>query len=92
MHFLVRIFIIQHDCGHNTFIESSRWRKIIGYSCSMLSSVPYSYWAKSHHFHHMNNGMLEVRDIGDINTLTVAEYSKLSKFERFKYRLYRTPW
>ncbi|MBL7819623.1 MAG: fatty acid desaturase [Saprospiraceae bacterium] len=89
--FLVRIFIIQHDCGHNTFVESSRWRKIIGYSCSMLSSVPYSYWAKSHHFHHMNNGMLEVRDIGDINTLTVAEYSKLGKFERFKYRLYRTP-
>ncbi|MBK8448887.1 MAG: fatty acid desaturase [Saprospiraceae bacterium] len=89
--FLVRIFIIQHDCGHNSFVESSGWRKIIGYSCSMLSSVPYFYWAKSHHFHHMNNGMLEVRDIGDIDTLTVKEFSQLSKFGRFKYRIYRSP-
>lgn len=89
--FLVRIFIIQHDCGHNSFVESGTWRKVIGYSCSMLSSIPYFYWAKSHHFHHMNNGALEVRDIGDINTLTVKEYAGLSKFERFKYRLYRSP-
>lgn len=88
--FLVRIFIIQHDCGHNSFVESTSWRKRIGYFCSLVSSVPYSYWAKSHHFHHMNNGMLEVRDIGDIDTLTVKEFASLSKFARFKYRLYRS--
>lgn len=89
--FLVRIFIIQHDCGHQSFVESTGWRKTIGYFSSLVSSVPYFYWAKSHHFHHMNNGMLEVRDIGDINTLTVNEYAKLSKWQRFKYRIYRSP-
>ena len=88
--FLVRIFIIQHDCGHNSFVESTSWRKRIGYFCSLVSSVPYSYWAKSHHFHHMNNGMLEVRDIGDIDTLTLKEFASLTKFQRLKYRLYRS--
>jgi len=89
--FLVRIFIIQHDCGHETFVSSKRARNIIGYLCSLVSSVPYFYWAKSHHFHHVNNGMLEVRDIGDIDTLTVEEFSKLSKFNQFKYKIYRSP-
>lgn len=89
--FLVRIFIIQHDCGHQTFVRSPLARKIIGYFCSLASSVPYFYWAKSHHFHHMNNGMLEVRDIGDIDTLTVEEYARLSKFNKIKYRIYRSP-
>ena len=89
--FLVRIFIIQHDCGHQTFVSSDRWRKVIGYACSLVSSVPYFYWAKSHHFHHMNNGMLEVRDIGDIDTLTVEEYSRLSRFKKIMYRIYRSP-
>lgn len=88
--FLVRIFIIQHDCGHQTFVANSGWRKVIGYTCSLVSSVPYFYWSSSHHYHHMNNGCLEVRDIGDINTLTVKEYSQLSKFQRFRYRLYRS--
>ncbi|MBK9270225.1 MAG: fatty acid desaturase [Saprospiraceae bacterium] len=89
--FLVRIFIIQHDCGHQTFVSSKNARHIIGYICSLMSSVPYFYWAKSHHFHHQNNGMLEVRDIGDIDTLTVEEFSKLSKFNQFKYKVYRSP-
>ncbi len=89
--FLVRIFIIQHDCGHQTFVANTWWRKCIGYCCSLVSSVPYSYWAKSHHFHHMNNGRLEVRDIGDIDTLTVKEYAQLSKWRRFRYRVYRSP-
>ncbi len=89
--FLVRIFIIQHDCGHNSFVKSSLWRRIIGYLCSLSSSIPYTYWAKSHHFHHMNNGVLEVRDIGDIDTLTVKEYAALGKFKRFMYRMYRAP-
>lgn len=88
--FLVRIFIIQHDCGHKSFVRSSKARKVIGYLCSLFSSIPFFYWAKSHHFHHSNNGMLEVRDIGDITTLTVEEYKSLSKMAKFKYRLYRS--
>ncbi len=89
--FLVRIFIIQHDCGHQSFVRSQRVRKVIGYICSLFSSIPFFYWGKSHHFHHSNNGMLEVRDIGDITTLTVEEYRNLSKWGKIKYRMYRSP-
>lgn len=89
--FLVRIFIIQHDCGHRSFMKSTAWRNITGYICSLVSFIPYGYWAKSHHFHHGHNGMLEVRDIGDINTLTVEEYRLLSPFKKLMYRVYRSP-
>lgn len=89
--FLVRIFIIQHDCGHRSFLKSNSARNIIGFCCSMVSMIPYKYWAKSHHVHHANNGMLELRDIGDINTLTVTEYTALTKWGRFKYKVYRSP-
>lgn len=88
--FLVRIFIIQHDCGHRSFLSNSTARNIVGYVCSICSSIPYHYWAKSHHIHHSHNGQLEVRDIGDINTLTVNEYKLLSPWGRFKYRIYRS--
>lgn len=88
--FLVRIFIIQHDCGHRTFLTNSKARAIIGYICSLFSTIPYHYWAKSHHIHHSHNGQLEMRDIGDINTLTVNEYKALTTFGKFKYRLYRS--
>ena len=89
--FLVRIFIIQHDCGHNSFVSSRHMRNIVGYVCSLFSAIPYKYWATSHHFHHNHNGMLEVRDIGDLDTLTVQEFAALTKFQRFWYRVYRSP-
>jgi omega-6 fatty acid desaturase (delta-12 desaturase) len=88
---LVRIFIIQHDCGHNSFVSSRHMRNIVGYVCSLFSAIPYKYWATSHHFHHNHNGMLEVRDIGDLDTLTVQEFAALTKFQRFWYRVYRSP-
>lgn len=88
--FLVRIFIIQHDCGHQSFVKSKRGRDVIGFVCSLFSSIPYAYWAKSHHFHHSHNGMLEVRDIGDIHTLTVKEFNGMSRMKRFWYRVYRS--
>ena len=88
--FLVRIFIIQHDCGHQNFVKSRFWRNFIGQVCSLMSFIPYKYWASSHHFHHNNNGRLEVRDIGDIETLTVEEYHKLSSAAKFRYRIFRS--
>lgn len=88
--FLVRIFIIQHDCGHRSFVENTKARNIIGYISSLFSTIPYRYWAKSHHIHHSHNGQLEIRDIGDINTLTVKEFNSLSKWGRFRYRVYRS--
>jgi hypothetical protein len=56
--FLVRIFIIQHDCGHQSFTTSRKANDIIGQICSFMSFIPYRYWAKSHNFHHGHNGIL----------------------------------
>lgn len=89
--FLVRIFIIQHDCGHQSFVKNRKAQKIIGHICSYLSAIPFSYWAKSHAIHHKLNGQLELRDIGDVNTYTVAEYKAFTKGKRFGYRVYRSP-
>lgn len=89
--FLVRIFIIQHDCGHQSFVKNRKAQKVIGHICSYLSAIPFSYWAKSHAIHHKLNGQLELRDIGDVNTYTVAEYKAFSKGKRFGYRVYRSP-
>ncbi len=89
--FMVRIFIIQHDCGHQSFMK---WRKVndaIGIFCSFFSSIPYKYWSRSHNFHHAHTGQLEIRDIGDINTLTVKEYQALSFWKRIGYRIFRHP-
>lgn len=72
--FLTRIFIIQHDCGHNSFIKSKKASDIIGYACSVFSFLPFKYWAETHTFHHGHNGQLETRQIGDMPTLTVEEF------------------
>jgi acyl-lipid omega-6 desaturase (Delta-12 desaturase) len=91
--FLVRIFIIQHDCGHQSFTPSRKMNNIVGYICSLLSFIPYRYWAKSHNYHHGHNGLLfEHRDIGDIVLLTVNEFKALNWFSKLRYRLYRTPF
>jgi omega-6 fatty acid desaturase (delta-12 desaturase) len=89
--FLVRIFIIQHDCGHRSFLKSQMANRIIGWICSFFSSIPYQYWANVHGFHHAHNGQLEVRDIGDIKTMTVEEFREASRWQRFGYRIYRMP-
>lgn len=89
--FLVRIFIIQHDCGHQSFFKSKKWNDLTGWICSIFSSLPFKYWAKIHNYHHGHTGQLEARDIGDINFLTVEEFRKLSKFGRLRYRIFRNP-
>jgi len=89
--FLVRIFIIQHDCGHMSFFKSREQNDALGFICSLFTTFPYKYWARSHSFHHAHNGQLEDRDIGDINTLTVEEFKALNPAKRFGYRLYRHP-
>jgi acyl-lipid omega-6 desaturase (Delta-12 desaturase) len=89
--FLVRIFIIQHDCGHQSFTASRLANDILGQACSYLTFIPYRYWAKSHNFHHGHNGILwEHRDIGDIDVLTVEEYRQLSTLGKVKYKIYRS--
>jgi acyl-lipid omega-6 desaturase (Delta-12 desaturase) len=89
--FLVRIFIIQHDCGHGSFFKSRKANDFLGSVCGVLTFTPYYYWRKSHAIHHASSGSLEDRGTGDIYTMTVQEYLKQSKWGQLKYRLYRHP-
>ena len=88
---LVRLFIIQHDCGHGAFFRSPRAADIVGSIIGVLTLTPYHYWKKTHAMHHATSGNLEHRGFGDIDTLTVDEYLARSRWERFKYRVYRHP-
>lgn len=88
---MARIFIIQHDCGHLSFLKNKKINHAIGLACSFFSTIPYTYWSKVHSYHHGHNGQLEVRDIGDIPTLTVDEYRAKGKLARLWYRFYRSP-
>lgn len=87
----VRIFIIMHDCGHGSFLQSRRGNDIIGVICGAVSYTPYFRWRWEHARHHATSGNLESRGIGDIWTMTVAEYQQASRWERFSYRLIRNP-
>jgi len=88
---VVRIFIIQHDCGHRSFFKNQNANKIVGYLMSFLSSIPFKYWAQTHAFHHGHNGQLEHTNVGDIKTLTVVEFDKLSNGQKLRYRMFRNP-
>ena len=89
--FLVRLFIIQHDCGHAAFFRSARVADVVGSILGVLTLTPYHYWKKTHALHHATSGNLEQRGFGDIDTLTVDEYLASSRWQRFKYRVYRHP-
>jgi len=88
---LVRIFIIQHDCGHGSTFKSKRANDIIGTVCGTLTLTPYKYWRKSHAIHHAHHAQLEERGTGDIWTLTIDEYFASSKIKRIAYRAFRHP-
>jgi omega-6 fatty acid desaturase (delta-12 desaturase) len=89
--FLVRLFMIQHDCGHGAFFRHRAVNDWVGRVIGALTLTPYDVWRRSHAIHHASSGNLERRGIGDINTLTVREYLALSRWRRLGYRLYRNP-
>jgi omega-6 fatty acid desaturase (delta-12 desaturase) len=89
--FLVRIFIIQHDCGHGSFLKTRRANHWLGRICGVLTLTPYGYWRKNHATHHARASNLDERGIGDISTITVNEYLQLSRWGKLKYRIYRNP-
>lgn len=88
---LVRLFIIQHDCGHGSFFKSITANDWLGRILSLFTVTPYHFWKRAHAIHHATCGNLEKRGVGDISTLTVKEYRALPLFSRLKYRLYRNP-
>jgi acyl-lipid omega-6 desaturase (Delta-12 desaturase) len=89
--FLVRLFMIQHDCGHAAFFRSRTLSDWIGRAIGVLTLTPYDVWRRLHAAHHAGTGNLEKRGMGDVLTLTVAEYRALSWRGRLGYRIYRHP-
>jgi omega-6 fatty acid desaturase (delta-12 desaturase) len=88
---LVRLFMLQHDCGHGSFFRSRRANNLIGSVLGVFTLVPYAYWRRTHSLHHAGSGNLEARGFGDIDTLTVREYLSRPRIKRVLYRLYRHP-
>jgi acyl-lipid omega-6 desaturase (Delta-12 desaturase) len=90
--FLVRLFMIQHDCGHGAFFRHRHLNDWVGRTIGVLTLTPYDFWRRTHNVHHAGSGNLARRGIGDITTLTVNEYLALPRWRRFAYRLYRHPF
>lgn len=89
--FLVRIFIIFHDCGHGSFFASRRANDLVGFLTGVLTFTPYLDWRREHALHHATVGDLDRRGLGDVDTMTVEEYRRASRWRRLAYRLYRHP-
>ena len=90
--FLIRIFIIFHDCGHGSFFKSRNANDVLGFITGVLTLTPYFHWRWEHAMHHGSAGDLDRRGTGDIWTLTVQEYLESSRWRRFAYRLARNPF
>lgn len=90
---LVRVFIVQHDCGHGSFFASLRANVLVGRACSVLTMAPFTNWARQHSLHHGNWSNLDRRKGADLYSacLTVREYRALSPWRRWMYRLPRHP-
>lgn len=89
--FLVRTFIIFHDCCHLAFFKSKKANAFVGNITGLFTTFPYEQWKFEHAVHHATNGNLDRRGTGDIWTLTATEYLALSRFRKLLYRIYRNP-
>jgi acyl-lipid omega-6 desaturase (Delta-12 desaturase) len=90
--FLVRLFMIQHDCAHLAFFRHRIVNDWVGRVIGTVTLTPHDLWRRSHGTHHASSGHLDRRGIGDVRTLTVREYCALSYFGKLAYRLYRNPF
>ena len=88
---LLRLFMIQHDCGHGSFFRGRRANDWVGRVIGVMTLTPYDYWRRNHAHHHASSGNLDHRGRGDIDTLTVREFLAQSRWGRLRYRLYRHP-
>jgi acyl-lipid omega-6 desaturase (Delta-12 desaturase) len=90
--FMVRIFIIFHDCGHGSFFRSQRANDALGFVTGVLTFTPYLQWRHKHAVHHATSGDLDRRGTGDIWTLTIQEYVAAPRWKRIVYRFFRNPF
>ena len=89
--FLVRVFIIFHDCGHGSYFKSKTANDFWGFITGILTFTPYYHWRWEHAIHHASAGDLDKRGTGDVWTMTVQEYLESSRWQKFAYRLARNP-
>lgn len=89
--FMVRTFILFHDCCHGSFFRSHRANNALGLITGVMTFTPYSEWRRSHSIHHATSGDLDRRGIGDVWTMTVKEYQEASAGTRLWYRIFRNP-
>ena len=89
--FVMRLFLIQHDCGHGSFFRSQKVADFVGFWLGVVTLTPYRYWRKTHAYHHAHSGDLGFRGLGDVDTITVSEYYEKPFLGRLRYRLYRHP-
>jgi len=89
--FLLRLFMIQHDCGHGSFFRGKKANGWVGRIIGVLTLTPYEYWRRAHAHHHAGTGNLDRRGAGDIDTLTLEEFRQRTPWQRLRYRMYRHP-
>lgn len=89
--FLIRMFIVMHDCGHGSFFKSKKKNDFWGFIAGVATFSPYLQWSKAHKIHHKGSGNLDARGVGDIDLKTVEEYQNLTLWGKFKYRFVRSP-
>jgi omega-6 fatty acid desaturase (delta-12 desaturase) len=89
--FLVRLFMIQHDCGHGSYLKNRKWQDRVGFILGVMTITPYHYWKKTHAMHHSHSGNLDSNAEGEITTMTKEQYLNLSPFRQWCYRIYRHP-
>lgn len=89
--FVVRTFIIFHDCTHGSFFRNKKANDITGTITGVLTLFPYEKWKREHSIHHATSSNLDKRGVGDIWVMTVEEYAQASKWQRLGYRFYRNP-
>ncbi len=90
--FLVRTFIVFHDCAHGSFLPSKRANAVLGAALGVLVWLPFQRWRHEHAVHHATAGDLDRRGVGDVWTLTVAEYRARPWWGRLGYRAFRSPF
>lgn len=90
--FLIRTFIIFHDCCHGSFFKSKKANAVVGTVTGILTCVPFHQWKYTHSVHHATSSNLDKRGVGDVWTMTVDEYEEASAFKRLVYRVYRNPF
>lgn len=88
---LLRLFLIQHDCGHGAFLPGRSGNDWLGRALGVLTLTPFDCWRRSHALHHASTGNLDARGYGDVDTLTVREFHARTRFRQILYRIYRHP-